>query len=65
MKALSFDKNNPTLLDHYGDILCSLKDPEKAREVWRKSLDILNKKTDVEKEKITNINDKIINNNCE
>ena len=64
-KALSFDKNNPTLLDHYGDILCSLKDFEKARKVWQKSIAILNKQQKVENEKITNINNKIFNNNCE
>ncbi len=64
-KALSFDKNNPTLLDHYGDILCSLKNFEKANKAWQQAVEVLNKQKNVEKEKITNINNKIFNNNCE
>ena len=64
-KALSFDKKNPTLLDHYGDILCSLKDFEKAHKAWQQAIEILNKQKKLEKEKITNINNKIFNNNCE
>ncbi|HXD00586.1 MAG TPA: tetratricopeptide repeat protein, partial [Verrucomicrobiae bacterium] len=35
---LSGDEPDPTLFDHLGDIYAALKQPDKAREAWKKSL---------------------------
>jgi tetratricopeptide (TPR) repeat protein len=37
---LSGDEPDPTLFDHLGDIYAALKEPDKAREAWKKSLSL-------------------------
>jgi tetratricopeptide (TPR) repeat protein len=40
-KAIQFsDDPDPTLFDHLGDIYAALKQPDKAREAWKKSLSL-------------------------
>ena len=38
--GLSGDEPDPTLFDHLGDIYAALKQPDKAREAWKKSLSL-------------------------
>jgi tetratricopeptide (TPR) repeat protein len=41
LQAIDLSKEpDPTLLDHLGDIYGALKQPEKAREAWEKSLSL-------------------------
>jgi tetratricopeptide (TPR) repeat protein len=41
LKAIKFsDQPDPTVLDHLGDVYAALKQPEQAREAWRKSLSL-------------------------
>jgi tetratricopeptide (TPR) repeat protein len=37
---LSGEEPDPTLFDHLGDIYAALKQPDKAREAWKKSLSL-------------------------
>jgi tetratricopeptide (TPR) repeat protein len=40
-KAIEFsDDPDPTLFDHLGDIYAAMKEPDKAREAWKKSLSL-------------------------
>ena len=40
-KAVEFSEEpDPTVFDHLGDIYLALKQPEKAREAWQKSLSL-------------------------
>ncbi len=40
-KAIEFsDEPDPTLYDHLGDIYAALKEPDKARDAWKKSLSL-------------------------
>src|SRR3989449_7465043 len=41
LKAIELSKEpDATVFDHLGDVYAALKEPDKAREAWRKSLDL-------------------------
>ena len=63
-KALIYEDNNTTILDHYMDILCDLGEFSEAEIVRRKILKILNNNKKTNSKKTQELNFKISNKKC-